>query len=86
VQALGTRGDALIAISTSGESRNVLAAAEQARRSGMSVVALLGEDGPLADAADVAVRVPSRDTQVIQQLHLAIEHLICHLVEDALYA
>ena len=85
VQALGTTGDVLIAISTSGGSRNVLAAAEEARRKGLSIVALLGEDGPLASAADVAIRVPARDTQLIQQVHLAVEHLICHLVERALH-
>ena len=85
VQALGARGDVLIAISTSGKSANVLAAADQARRTGISVVALLGESGPLADAADVAIRVPAKDTALIQQAHLAVEHLICHLVERTLY-
>jgi D-sedoheptulose 7-phosphate isomerase len=85
VQALGTPGDVLIAISTSGSSRNVLAAAEEAHRKGLSVVALLGEDGPLANMADVAIRAPTRDTQLIQQVHLAVEHLICHLVERTLY-
>jgi D-sedoheptulose 7-phosphate isomerase len=85
VQALGSAGDVLIAISTSGRSRNVLAATDEARRKGLSVVALLGEDGPLAAAADVAVRVPTRDTQLIQQVHLAVEHLICHLVERTLH-
>jgi len=81
VQAIGRAGDALIAISTSGGSRNVIRAAQEARRAGLSVIALLGEGGPLADAADVAIRVPSRDTALIQQVHLAIEHLICQLVE-----
>ena len=85
VQALGSRGDALITISTSGASPNVLAAADEAKRVGLSIVALLGEAGPLADLADVAIRVPSRDTQLIQQVHLAVEHLICHLVERTLY-
>ena len=85
VQALGSRGDVLIAISTSGASPNVLAAVDEAKRVGLSIVALLGDAGPLADRADVAIRVPSRDTQVIQQLHLATEHLICHLVERTLY-
>ena len=85
VQALGAAGDVLIAISTSGGSPNVLAAAEEARRKGLSVVALLGEGGPLATRADVAITVPTRDTQLIQQLHLAVEHLICHLVERTLY-
>jgi phosphoheptose isomerase len=85
VQALGAAGDVLIAISTSGGSPNVLAAAEEARRKGLSVVALLGESGPLAMGADVAITVPTRDTQLIQQVHLAVEHLICHLVERTLY-
>ena len=84
VQAIGRRGDALIAISTSGSSRNVILAAQEARTAGLSVIALLGDGGPLADAADVAIRVPSRDTALIQQVHLAIEHLICQLVEDAI--
>jgi len=85
VQALGAAGDVLIAISTSGGSPNVLAAAQEARRKGLSVVALLGESGPLATGADVAITVPTRDTQLIQQVHLAVEHLICHLVERTLY-
>ncbi len=85
VQALGSPGDVLIAISTSGRSRNVLAAVEEAHRKGLSVVALLGEDGPLASMADVAISVPTLDTQLIQQVHLGVEHLICHLVERALY-
>jgi D-sedoheptulose 7-phosphate isomerase len=85
VQALGSRGDVLITISTSGASPNVLAAVDEAKRVGLSIVALLGEAGPLADLADVAIRVPSRDTQLIQQVHLAVEHLICHLVERTLY-
>lgn len=86
VQGLGQTGDVLIAISTSGRSRNVIAAAEEARRRGVAVIALIGEGGTLADLADIALRVPSRDTQLIQQAHLAVEHLICELVERALFA
>src|SRR6185295_12249737 len=85
IDALGTADDVLIAISTSGSSRNILAAVDAARRKRVAVVALLGEDGPLGQAADVAVRGPSRDTQIIQQVHLAVEHLICQLVEQAMY-
>jgi D-sedoheptulose 7-phosphate isomerase len=83
VAALAVPGDVLIAISTSGSSRNVILAAREARRAGLSVVALLGEGGALGDEANVAVRVPSRETALIQQAHLAIEHLICQLVEQA---
>jgi D-sedoheptulose 7-phosphate isomerase len=85
VEAFGTAGDVLLAISTSGSSPNVLAAADVARARGMTVVALLGETGRLDGAADVAIKVPSRDTQLIQQVHLAVEHLICELVERALF-
>ena len=85
VEAFGTGGDVLLAISTSGSSPNVLAAADTARGRGIAVVALLGEAGRLAALADVAIQVPSRDTQLIQQVHLAVEHLICELVERALF-
>ena len=86
IEALGIAGDVLLAISTSGSSPNVMAAVAAARRKGVAVIALLGDSGALADSADVAIRVPSRDTQLIQQVHLAVEHLICHLVEQALYS
>jgi len=85
VQALGVKGDVLVAISTSGRSPNVLAAAAEARAKGLAVIALIGEDGPLAASADVTIRVPTGDTQIVQQVHLAVEHLICHLVERTLY-
>jgi D-sedoheptulose 7-phosphate isomerase len=85
IEALGAAGDVLLAISTSGSSRNVLAAVDAARRKAIAVIALAGDGGPLAGAADVAIQVPSRDTQLIQQVHLAVEHLICQLVEQALY-
>jgi len=85
IEALGTAGDVLLAISTSGSSRNVLAAADAARRKAIAVLALVGDGGPLAGTADIAIQVPSRDTQLIQQVHLAVEHLICRLVEQALY-
>jgi D-sedoheptulose 7-phosphate isomerase len=85
IETLATTGDVLLAISTSGSSRNVLAGVAAAKRKGLAVVALLGEEGPLGEAADIAIRVPSRDVQLIQQVHLAVEHLICHLVERALF-
>jgi phosphoheptose isomerase len=85
VQAIGSAGDVLLAISTSGRSPNVIAAVEEARRRGLTVVALVGDGGPLSASADVAVCVPTQDTQLIQQVHLAVEHLICHLVERAVY-
>jgi D-sedoheptulose 7-phosphate isomerase len=86
VEALGRRGDVLVGISTSGNSRNVTRAFEQARALGVSTVALTGETGgALAPAADIAIRVPSRETSHIQELHIAIGQLLAFLVEDELH-
>jgi D-sedoheptulose 7-phosphate isomerase len=85
VEALGRRGDVLIGISTSGRSRNVVRAAQTARRMEMRIVVLMGNTGPLEGMADVAIRVPSQSTQHVQESHLAIEHVICHLVERRLF-
>ena len=81
VQALGRRGDVLFGISTSGSSRNVVAAVAEARRAGMKVVTLTGDRGVLTQQADVAIAVPESATAHIQEIHLAVEHIICHLVE-----
>jgi D-sedoheptulose 7-phosphate isomerase len=85
VEALAESGDLLVLHSTSGESPNVIRAAQAARSRGVAVVALLGRTGgELKDLADVALIIPSDDTARIQELHLAIEHVICDLVEDRL--
>ena len=76
----------LIAISTSGNSANVIRAAERAQGQGLRVIALTGgSGGKLAPLADVAIRVPSAVTAHIQECHLAVEQLLASLVEDALY-
>jgi D-sedoheptulose 7-phosphate isomerase len=86
VEALGREGDVLIAISTSGNSVNVIRAAERAREQGLRVIALTGgSGGGLARWADAAVRVPSTITAHIQECHLAVEQLLASLVEEALY-
>ena len=86
IESHGREGDVLIAISTSGNSANVLLAAEEARSRGMRVITLTGESGgALAGLADVAVRVPSTVTAHIQECHLAVEQLLALLVERALY-
>jgi phosphoheptose isomerase len=84
-EALGKAGDLLIGISTSGNSVNVIRAVDSARRIGMRTVALTGRGGKLPAMVDVAVSVPSADTQHIQEAHLAIEHVICELVERQLF-
>jgi D-sedoheptulose 7-phosphate isomerase len=85
VQALGRAGDVLLGISTSGNSPNVIQAVELARDLGLRTVSLTGAGGRLAKLADVAIAVPSEDTQHIQEAHLAVEHLVCMLVEGALF-
>jgi len=81
VRALGKPGDVLIAISTSGKSVNVIRAVEAARELQMATIGLTGNGGSLTTMVDVAIVVPSTDTQHIQEAHLAIEHVICDLVE-----
>ncbi len=86
LESLGRPGDVLVAISTSGNSANVLRAAETARERDLRVVALTGASGGgLAPLADVCVRVPSQVTAHIQESHLAVEQLLALLVERELY-
>jgi len=85
VEALGSPGDVLIAISTSGNSPNVIRAVEAARKRSMGTIALTGNGGRLTTMADAVIAVPSADTQYIQEAHLAVEHILCELVEFALF-
>ncbi|HTR21372.1 MAG TPA: SIS domain-containing protein [Gemmatimonadales bacterium] len=83
VEALARPGDVLVLHSTSGESPNVLNAARAAKARGVPIVAFLGKTGgELKELADIALVVPSTDTARIQELHLAIEHLICETIEE----
>lgn len=86
VAALGRPGDLLVAISASGNSANILGALERARASGLGTALLTGEGGGAAAAlADLVLAVPSRDTQHIQEVHIALGHALCALVERALF-
>lgn len=85
VQALGKRGDVLLGISTSGASRNVLRAFEAAHALGIATVALTGAAGPLRELAQICVSVPSTATAHIQELHISVGHIICHIVERGVY-
>ena len=86
VASIGREGDVLIAISTSGNSANVLRAAEAARDRGLKTIALTGASGgKLAPLADIAIRIPSTVTAHIQECHLAVEQLLALLVERDLY-
>jgi len=85
VEALGKSGDVLLGISTSGSSANVLEAFQEAKKRQLSTIALIGAGGKLGEIADLAIAVPAKNNQVVQECHLAIEHLICHFVERALF-
>ena len=80
IQALGVAGDVLICISTSGTSTNVERAALQAKEQGMVTILLTGAALEVMQS-DIVIAVPSTDTQHIQESHLAIEHILCDLVE-----
>jgi D-sedoheptulose 7-phosphate isomerase len=85
VAAHGRKGDVLLAISTSGNSRNVVRAIESARDKSLAVVGLTGEDGgKMRDLCDVCLCVPSRSTPRIQECHILIGHTICELLERIL--
>lgn len=85
VEGLCREGDVLIAISTSGNSGNVLKAVDTAHRAGASVIGLSGKSGGALDAkCDVSLVVPSDVTARIQEMHIVIGHLICALVEEHL--
>ncbi len=87
VQALGRPGDALLVISTSGESENVVRAAACGRVLGLATVALLGGGGGrLRDLVDIAIVVPTRHPARVQEAHIAIGHIICDLIERMLPA
>jgi D-sedoheptulose 7-phosphate isomerase len=82
VAALGSKGDVLVAISTSGSSPNVLEAASKARARGLYVIGLTGcRESPLGDLADICLRAPAAETSLIQQAHIALIHSLCELVE-----
>lgn len=86
VEALGRKGDALIGISTSGNSENVLRAIRFAKKKEIKTILLTGETGgKIADIADVSVKVPCNDTQLIQESHISIGHVFCELVENEMF-
>lgn len=86
VEALGRPGDTLLAISTSGNSANILRAARAAKKAGMKVVALTGKDGgELAAICDAAIRAPrSPYSDRVQEIHIKVIHLLVQLIEEAL--
>ena len=86
VEALGRRGDVLVAISTSGNSANVVRAVERARELGIFTIALTGaHGGRVAECVDASVRIPSADVQHVQETHAVIGHVLCWVAERLLF-
>ena len=86
VQAAGREGDVLVAISTSGNSPNILKAIEAARQQKMIVVGMTGATGgAMADQCDYLLKVPSKNTPRIQEAHIMLGHILCELIEERLF-
>jgi D-sedoheptulose 7-phosphate isomerase len=85
LNALAGPGDALIALSTSGRSPDVILAAQAARQKGVTVLAFTGQNGgELVKHADLSLQIPSQETPIVQEMHLAVGHVLCDLIELAL--
>ncbi len=86
VEAMGRKGDVLIGISTSGNSKSILKAIEKAKIIGLHTIGLTGQSGgELEDLCEYLIKVPSTDTPRIQEAHILIGHIICELVEKNLF-
>jgi len=86
IQAKGRAGDVLFAISTSGNSANIIEALKQAKKQGMTTIGMTGKSGgKMADLSDIIINIPSTDTPRIQECHILAGHIICEIVEDSLF-
>jgi D-sedoheptulose 7-phosphate isomerase len=86
VKGMGKQGDVLVGLSTSGNSKNIIAAFEQAKQNGMITIGFTGSTGgKMKDCSDYLVNVPSNDTPRIQESHILLGHIICQLVEEAYF-
>jgi D-sedoheptulose 7-phosphate isomerase len=86
VRGLAQKGDIVIGISTSGNSPNVLKGIREAKRKGAITVVFTGQGGKLGTVAAYSLTIPSNDTPRIQETHILAGHLICYLIEDALFS
>ncbi len=86
VEALGRRGDVLVCLSTSGRSRNVIAALRAARDKGLHTVGMTGAGGgDMPPLCDLCLHIPSTDTQKIQEGHIVLGHIVCALIERQMF-
>lgn len=86
LESVGQAGDVFIAISTSGNSANIIAALEAAKGKGISSIGLTGKSGgKMADMCDITLKMPSTCTPNIQECHIMFGHIICQIIEDTLF-
>lgn len=85
VEAIGSKNDVAIGISTSGNSLNVINGILAAKKIGLNTISLTGSSGgKLSELVDIAIKVPSNDTQRIQESHILIGHILCEIIEELL--
>ncbi|MFP1785997.1 D-sedoheptulose 7-phosphate isomerase [Lonsdalea quercina] len=85
IQAIGRKGDIFIGITTSGNSKNIIEAIHEAKKSGLYTVGLCGNKGSILELADICLSVPSDITPYIQESHIMIGHIICAMVERNMF-
>lgn len=86
IEAYGTEKDIYIAISTSGNSKNIIKSIEKSKKLGMTVIGFTGKENCLMDElCDYILKVPSENTPIIQESHIMVGHIICELVEKSLF-
>lgn len=85
VSGLGQDGDIFVAISTSGNSKNVLRACEVAKEKGLKIIGMSGAKGALKDVADLCFAVPAPETATIQEAHIMLGHILCDGIEQILF-
>lgn len=87
IEGFGNSGDLLVALSTSGNSVNILEAMAAARRKGMTIIGLTGESGgKMKEGCDYLLRVPSTETPRIQEGHITLGHILCEIAEKMVFA
>ena len=87
IHAYGVKDDVFVAISTSGNSKNIINSIGEAKRRGLKVIGLTGKNPCLMDnLCDCIIKVPSADTPIVQEAHIMLGHIICGLVEEKLFA
>ncbi|OGB90801.1 phosphoheptose isomerase [candidate division WOR-1 bacterium RIFCSPHIGHO2_01_FULL_53_15] len=85
IEGLAQKGDIAFGLSTSGNSKNVIAGLEKAKQLGCKTIGLVGSGGRIAAIAEIAIAVPSKNTPRVQECHITIGHILCSLIEQELF-